>query len=321
MRVETRIDETLGDLMHYLSQYDFKIIYSPGRDNIEADSLFRKPVLECYENGEDVPKVANLITMQEVIQDQEEKRNGIENTRNITKISEIFFKNITGRQRIFISWDFDKHIVKTIHDFFGHIGNNHILNTIRPFYYFKNIDRIVDKFCKQCEICIKNKSRTRRPIRFMSKLRPAAKSFEIMSFDAVEGFSNNSSSKKYMHILTDHFSRAVFKSTSKTQCPDDIAKLINSREETDSIKVILADLYPVTTTKEVQDYVREKDIQLIFTSIDYPSSNGLNERVNETLVNRIRCKINSNKKRNWEKVADDCVDEYNNTRQCHWIPT
>lgn len=79
MRVKARTDETLGDLMRYLSQYDFEIIYSLGRDNIEADSLFRKPVLECYENGENVPKVANLITMQEVIQDQEEKRNSIEN--------------------------------------------------------------------------------------------------------------------------------------------------------------------------------------------------------------------------------------------------
>lgn len=293
MRVKARTDETLADLMHYLSQYDFKVIYSPGRDSIEADSLSRKFVLECYENGEDVPKVANLITIQEVIQDQEEKRNSIENTRNITKISEIFFENIRGHQRIFISRNFGKHIVKTIHDFFGHIGNNHILNTIRPFYYFKNMHRIVDKFCKQCEICIKNKSRTRKSIRFMSKLGPATKSFE-MSFDTVEGFSNNSSSKKYMHILIDHFSRAVFKSTSRTQRSDDIIKLINSRGETDSIKVILADLYPVMTTKEIQDYVREKDIQLIFTSTEYPSSNRLNERVNETLFNRIRCKINSN---------------------------
>lgn len=57
--------------------------------------------------------------------------------------------------------------------------------------------------------------------------------------------------------------------------------------------------------------MREKDIRLIFISTDCPTSN---ERVNQTLVNRIRCKINSNKKRNWTKVADECVDEYNNTR-------
>ena len=95
------------------------------------------------------------------------------------------------------------------------------------------MDQIVDKFCKQCKICIKNKSRTRRPIEFMSKPGPAKKPFEIMSFDTVGGYSNNISSKKFMHILMDHFSRAVFMSTSKTQRSDDISKLIDSTGETD----------------------------------------------------------------------------------------
>ena len=104
---------------------------------------------------------------------------------------------------------------------------------MRRLYYFKNMDQIVDKFCKQCKICIKNKSRTRRPIEFMSKPGPAKKPFEIMSFDTVGGYSNNISSKKFMHILMDHFSRTVFMSTSKTQRSDDITKLIDSTGETD----------------------------------------------------------------------------------------
>lgn len=100
-----------------------------------------------------------------------------------------------------------------------------------------------------------------------------------------------------MHTLIDHFSRAIFMSTSKTQRSDDITKLIDSTGETDSIKIILADRYPVITCKEAQEYAREKNIKLIFTLTDCPSLNGLNEKVNQTLVNRIRCKINSNKKK------------------------
>ena len=104
-------------------------------------------------------------------------------------------------------------------------------------------------------------------------------------------------------------------SVSMTQRAEDIIKLINTTGETDSIKIILADRYPVMTFKEIQEYAREKNIKLIFTSTDCPSSNGLNERVNQTLVNRIRCKINSEKKkRNWTKIAKESVEEYNNTR-------
>ncbi|MCI4432148.1 MAG: hypothetical protein JHC41_00870, partial [Nitrosopumilus sp.] len=46
---------------------------------------------------------------------------------------------------------------------------------------------------------------------------------------------------------------------------------------------------------------------------DCPQSNGLNERLNQTLVNRIRCKINSGTKQAWSTIARECVKEYNQT--------
>lgn len=48
--------------------------------------------------------------------------------------------------------------------------------------------------------------------------------------------------------------------------------------------------------------------------MDNVSSNGLNDRVNQTLVNRIRCKIYEyDKKVAWSTVARRCTNEYNNT--------
>ena len=102
-------------------------------------------------------------------------------------------------------------------------------------------------------------------------------------------------------------------STSKTQHTEDIIKLIDSTGETDSIKIILADRYPVMTSKEIQEYRRKRNIKLIFTSTDCPSSNGLNKRVNQTLVNRIRCHSDKNK-RNWTKITEESIEENNNTR-------
>ena len=122
---------------------------------------------------------------------------------------------------------------------------------------------------------------------------------------------NNNSPKKYMHILINHFSRAVFMSTSKTQHTEDIIKLIDSTGETDSIKIILADRYPVMTSKEIQEYRRKRNIKLIFTSTDCLSSNGLNKRVNQTLVNRIRCNSDKNK-RNWTKITEESIEDKNN---------
>lgn len=45
-----------------------------------------------------------------------------------------------------------------------------------------------------------------------------------------------------------------------------------------------------------------------------PFSNGLNERLNQTLVNKIRCKINEkNYKSAWTTIAHECTQKYNET--------
>ena len=44
-----------------------------------------------------------------------------------------------------------------------------------------------------------------------------------------------------------------------------------------------------------------------------PSSYGLNERLNQTLVNRIRCEINSGSEKAWSSIAKESLEEYNRT--------
>ena len=58
---------------------------------MEADTLSMNPILESFENEEDVFKVANIIKKQDIIQDQEENREDIKNTKDLIRKSEIFF--------------------------------------------------------------------------------------------------------------------------------------------------------------------------------------------------------------------------------------
>lgn len=39
MNIKSRPDEELGELTYFLSQYNFKIKYTPGKENLEADCL------------------------------------------------------------------------------------------------------------------------------------------------------------------------------------------------------------------------------------------------------------------------------------------
>lgn len=61
--------------------------------------------------------------------------------------------------------------------------------------------------------------------------------------------------------------------------------------------MVLTDQYPGINSKEFKKFLMKENIKLIFTAVDAPFSNGLNERLNQTIVNKIRCKINESKKK------------------------
>ncbi|XP_048000465.1 uncharacterized protein LOC125237440 [Leguminivora glycinivorella] len=150
----------------------------------------------------------------------------------------------------------------------------------------------------------------------MSHLGPATKPFEICSIDTIGGFGGSRSTKKYLHLLTDHFTRYAYIMTSSTQNANDFIKLVKNCAETNGsdIGMILSDQYPGINSRDFKAFLDEKNIPIIFTAVDSAFSNGLNERLNQTLVNKIRCKINeSDAKIAWTTIAQNCVKSYNET--------
>ncbi|XP_046831402.1 uncharacterized protein LOC124429790 [Vespa crabro] len=153
-------------------------------------------------------------------------------------------------------------------------GIKQLISRISPYYTAKGITANIKKVCQNCEICIKNKFRGQGKYGRMSQLGPATKPFEIMSIDTIGGFGGQRSTKKYLHLLVDHFTRYVFMRTSKTQSATDFIKLISGILETDKIGVILADQYPGINSKEFREFLIKKDTKLIFTAVNAPFSNG-----------------------------------------------
>lgn len=90
--LRTRPDEELGDMTHFLSQFDFDIKYEPGKENVEADCLSRNPVLENIENAETFIKTVNLVTLTEIKQDQNNNRQAIDKMIGTIFNQDVFYK-------------------------------------------------------------------------------------------------------------------------------------------------------------------------------------------------------------------------------------
>lgn len=161
-----------------------------------------------------------------------------------------------------------------------------MMNKICPYYTAKNLTENIRKICKECEVCIKNKTRGQNKYGWMSQLGPATKPFEIMSMDTIGGFGSTRLTKKYLHLLVDHFTRYAYISTLKTQNATDFINLVTEIIKSEKVDTILTDRYPGINSKEFKEFLKENNVKLVFTAVNAPFSNGLNERLNQTLVNK-----------------------------------
>lgn len=314
MNIKSRTDEELGDLTYYLSQYNFKIKYSPGRYNIEADCLSRNPVLEPDENLHEQLQIVNLIKLEDILKDQAKSVKLQYRKDKLISKNKIYYKKVKKKEKIILSEKFSIEFIKNIHTNLGHIGIKQMQRMISSLYTAENMTTNIKRTCENCTVCIKNKSRGQNKYGLMSHLGPATKPFEICSIDTIGGFGGSRSTKRYLHLLSDHFTRYAYILTSRTQNAKDFIKLVNNSADTNDIGMILSDQYPGLNSKEFKTFLDKKNIPIIFTAVNSPFSNGLNERLNQTLVNKIRCKINeSDTKLAWTTVAQNCVKNYNET--------
>ncbi|BES91012.1 Retrotransposon protein [Nesidiocoris tenuis] len=315
LNLKARTDEELGDLANELLQFDFEILYRPGTSNHEADCLSRNPVLKPQSDStgnEPILPTFNFLSLDEIKQLQ---RNVEVSSLDLTKQG-IIYRTINGNPRILLDIQAGKHLINIVHAKYGHIGPKHVIAIISKNFTFPKMYTSIREFCSSCKICIMNKSRCPRRSARMGFLGPARAPFEIMSLDTVGGFGPYHSSLRYLHLLVDHFTRYAYILPSKGQSAKIMSRFIDSVQRENQIGILLTDQYGGLSSDEFTAYCSRSGIRHVFTAVDSAFSNGLNERLNQTLVNRIRCLIHDESTpptKSWSAIANECVTQYNDS--------
>ena len=88
----------------------------------------------------------------------------------------------------------------------GHLGVNKTLEKIRARFYFLNLPQVVEKWCRQCELCSSRKSPSKRP-RAPMQLSMASSPMERIAMDILGPLPATSRGKKYILVVGDYFSK------------------------------------------------------------------------------------------------------------------
>ena len=312
LNLRAPVNTEIGNLANELAQYDFTINYVEGKENVSADALSRNPVFLEFNNRE-IFKTVNLIELDDVRNVHREVDDETSKQLKLIRTRGILFKEKNGMKRIYLNEDLAQKLIKRTHERLGHIGGTQLKMSLRRSYYFQNFDKMIDQFCKTCSTCHRNKSRRGKPFGYLSKIM-VEKPFQYIAIDSVGGLKGPKTKKRFLHIAVDLFTRYVWLHSSNSQSAKDLVKLVEKIGNHDLIHTILVDQYSAFDSEAFKRCLREKSIQLKHTPVDHAASNGCVERLGQTIVNRLRCKMNEcNQTKSWPTLVEEVGLEYNNT--------
>lgn len=152
LNIKSRTDEELGDLTYYLSQYDLEIEYEPGKYNSEAYCLSRNLVLSPDENTDEQLKIIIIITLEDILEDQD-KNDEIAGTKDkLTSKENISYKKTRKTEKIILTEEFSIRFLKKVHEHLCHIDINQMQKTICAYYTARNLIKNIEKHAKAARL-------------------------------------------------------------------------------------------------------------------------------------------------------------------------
>jgi hypothetical protein len=201
-----------------------------------------------------------------------------------------------------------KEAVLEAHSVTGHSGVNNTFNFLKIHREELKITKEqVKDLVKVCEVCLKFK-RNRAFKQFPTKLDG---SFVEIGIDCIGPLPKSSSGNRFIVLATDYFTKWVEGKALKRKSAEEIARFLV--EEVFSrhgpVKVIRSDQGLEFTNKLVNSVAELWGSRFRHSSPYHPQSNGLAERTNRTVVEKMS-KAMTEYSQNWDKVLPYVLMQY-----------
>lgn len=294
----TSIKNPKGRLFRWslkLSMYDVTFKHLKGTENVEADALSRLPAVQ-------------LTTVDELRRHATDRPPG-----PYTVQDGIAVVRKRGLRKIYVPLALRQQVLLKAHHDYGHVGVKKMLTLISSNYYWPNITSDVSNYVKHCDTCQRCKVSKMKKFGSLESLPPAEQPFDLVAMDTIGGLAGYGSPKQYIHLVVDHATRYAWAFAHKHATADSYISCLREILTTGTPQKFLSDRGPGFTANRFKQFLKRHSIHQLFTSSEHPQCNGLNERTNQTIVTRLKCKIHETPRTSWPRLLSDVIDEYNRT--------
>lgn len=325
-----------------VSEFNILVEHLPGRMNFVADALSRVRM-----SGDTEPVVASVQKNSEVVDEIEWDVTRLAQSQNAhpvwSKVSSFLKGEIKEPPRlsvpvaqfrladdgllyrmrenaygqtyhqVVVTEDFVQAALRLAHSLptSGHGGVAATLARLNKFAYWPRMQGDVRSYCKSCEVCAKTKSR--RDVRVpLLKYPDVSVPFERVHMDLIGPLNSSSDGNKYVVCVVDVLTRYVIAAPIRNKEATTVAEaLVKSVVSVHGApRQIVTDNGSEFVNKVLEELCKTLKVSHTTTTPYHPSSNGIVERANGTIVKILRSLASDNPDI-WDDMLPLAVFAYN----------
>jgi len=304
-----------------LDEFDFNIIYKPGKYNINADALSRIE-LETADQSKFINVVTRSQTKSQTTQPNSTQplNETITNIRKNSSLNQLPNNNqeIPNPDNAITTLENENDIINVIKEFHncplgGHQGIERTFKRIKCYYYFPRMLTLIKKFIQKCELCQKNK--VSRINKLPMVITTTSKTpFEKIFLDIVGPLNISYNNNRYILTIQDDLSKFSLAIPLENQLSETIAKAFvdNFICRFGAPLCILTDQGSNFISELIHNVCKILKIKKLQSTAYHPQTNGALERSHRTIVEYIRNFIEKDPNE-WDHWLPFAMFTYNTT--------
>uniref|UniRef100_A0A158P4S6 RNA-directed DNA polymerase n=1 Tax=Tetranychus urticae TaxID=32264 RepID=A0A158P4S6_TETUR len=283
-----------------LSTRSYELFHRAGVSQQHVDALSRAPV-------------TFLIDADEIKQHQ--ATTDFSHIQQSFKVDGIVTVKTRGSTRAIIPPTLRNKVLQHFHDDYSHPGKNKTVKLITRFYWWPHMISDIKAYVDSCRSCQLVKQTHRPSIGQMILPSVDLEPGDLVGLDTiVMGPAAGSTRHKYIQVFIDHFSRYVWAFPTTTNTSASVVTLLDKLIQSGiRIKAILTDCHKNFQSTVLKQAFKRHNIKHIFSTPYHPQTNGIVERINGTLMVKVRAALQDHPHRKWTTLLPKIVTDYNNT--------